>query len=242
MVRFYRLKLVALIAVCILLRATLSAALAQESDKVVIPAGTKFQASLQTPISSKISEVGDFISVTLLVPLQVSDHYVLPRGTEITGKITQVSPATRSKRRAEIYAMFNEMTTSYGAEPVFVSVAAADDVADDEKIKTDSEGKLKANSSTGKDLENAAKGATLGSVATTPVAIATHSVGPAIAGPMVGAMAGLLLSKGKDIRLPVGTIFRMRFDRDAVLPASQFTRAPVRPQASPPDKSNESGK
>ncbi len=242
MCRIPRHRFVALIATTGIILVTLSNGLGQEPDKVVIPAGMRFQASLQTPISSKISEVGDFISVTLTVPLQVSDRYVLPRGTEITGKITQVTAATRSKRRAEIYAMFNEITTSYGAEPVFVSVAAADDVANDEKIKTDSEGKLKANSSTGKALENAAKGATLGSIASTPAAIATHSVGPAIAGPAAGALAGLLLSKGKDIRLAVGTVFRMKFDRDTVLPASQFTRAHVRPQPLPPDHSTETSK
>jgi len=238
-----RLKSVALIAATGLLLITLSVALGQEPDKVVIPAGTKFQASLQTPISSKISEVGDFISVTLTLPLQVSDRYVLPRGTEITGKITQVTAATRAKKHpAEIYAMFNEITTSYGSEPVFVSVAAADDVANDEKIKTDSEGKLRANSSKGKALENAAKGATLGSIASTPAAIATESVGGAIAGPAAGALAGLLLSRGKDIRLAVGTVFRMKFDRDTVLPASQFTRAPNRTHPLPAEHSNETSR
>ena len=229
------LRMIAIIAAAGLLGPSSFYVLGQESDKVVIPACTKFRALLQTPISSKISEVGDPIAVTLLVPLVVNERYLLPRGTEITGKITQVTPATRSKRRAEIYAMFNEITTSYGSESVLVSVASADDVANDEKIKTDSEGKLKANSSKGKELENAAKGASLGSIASTPAAIATHSVGPAIAGPVAGAMAGLLLSKGKDIRLPVGTIFRMKFDRDAVLPASQFKLAPPKPEPSKGD-------
>jgi hypothetical protein len=214
---------------------------AQNADKIVIPAGTKFRASLETPISSKISEVGDPISISLLEPIVVEDRYVLPRGTQITGRITQVTPASRSKRRAEIYALFNEIPTSYGSEAVFVSVASADDVLNDEKIKTDAEGKLKANSSKGKDLENAAKGASLGSIATTPVAIAAHSVGPAIAGPVVGAMAGILLSKGRDIRLPVGSVFRMKFDRDAVLPVSQFRLAPAKPVLSPAPESRPPG-
>jgi hypothetical protein len=216
-------------------------AFAQSTEKIVIPAGTKFRASLQTPISSKISEVGDPISISLLEPIVVEERYVLPRGTEITGRITQVTPASRSKRPAEIYALFNEIPTSYGSEPVFVSVASADDVVNDEKIKTDAEGKLKANSSKGKALENAAKGAGLGSIASTPVAIATHSVGPALAGPAAGAIAGYLLSKGRDIRLPVGSVFRMKFDRDAVLPASQFRLAPTKPALSPASESKPPG-
>jgi hypothetical protein len=218
-----------------------SRAFAQSAEKIVIPAGTKFRASLETPISSKISEVGDPISISLLEPIVVEERYVLPRGTEITGRITQVTPASRSKRPAEIYALFNEIPTSYGSEPVFVSVASADDVVNDEKIKTDAEGKLKANSSKGKALENAAKGASLGSIASTPVAIATHSVGPALAGPAAGAIVGYLLSKGRDIRLPVGSVFRMKFDRDAVLPASQFRLAPTKPVLSPAPESKPPG-
>jgi hypothetical protein len=40
-----------------------------------------------------------------------------------------------------------------------------------------------------------------------------------------GAVAGLLLTRGKEIRLPVGTVFRMKFDKDLTLPVSA-TEAP----------------
>jgi hypothetical protein len=52
------------------------------------------------------------------------------------------------------------------------------------------------------------------------VAIATGNAGAAAAGPAAGAIAGLLFSRGKDIRLPTGTLFRMKFDKDLILPAS----------------------
>ena len=78
----------------------------------------------------------------------------------------------------------------------------------------------KADRGTGRDLEKAAQGAGIGSIGSTPIAIATHRVGPALAGPAAGAIAGILLTRGKDIRLPVGTIFRMKFAKDLTLPAS----------------------
>jgi hypothetical protein len=200
--------------------------LSQASDKVTIPSGTKFKARLETPISSKLSEVGDTIIVTLLEPMAVDAQQVLPRGTEMTGKVTFVKRAGKVKGRAEVYALINELTTSYGSEPIQVSIDAADDVANDEKIRTDEEGKLKSNKDLGDDVEDATRGASLGSLGSTPVAIATGSVGAAIAGPAAGAIAGLLLSRGKEVRLPVGTVFRMKFDRDLTLPAST---AQVRP-------------
>lgn len=202
-------------------------ALYQDSDKLIISAGTKFKTRLETPISSKLSEVGDTIIVTLLEPMAIDPHHVLPRGTEMTGKVTFVKRAGKVKGRAEVYALINELTTSYGSEPIQVSIDAADDVANDEKIRTDEEGKLKSNKNLGDDVEDATRGASLGALGSTPVAIATGSVGAAIAGPAAGAVAGLLLSRGKEVRLPVGTVFRMKFDRDLTLPASAAQLRPA---------------
>ena len=200
--------------------------LCQDTDKLTIPSGTKFKTRLETPISSKLSEVGDTIIVTLLEPMAIDSQHVLPRGTEMTGKVTFVKRPGKVKGRAEVYALINELTTNYGSEPIHVSIDAADDVANDERIRTDEEGKLKSGNNLGDDLEDGTRGASLGSLATTPVAIATDSVGAAIAGPAVGAIAGLLLSRGKEVRLPVGTVFRMKFDKDLTVPVST---AQVRP-------------
>jgi len=194
--------------------------LCQDSDKLTIPPGTKFKTRLETPISSKLSEVGDTIIVTLLEPMAIDDQHMFPRGTEMTGKVTFVKRAGKVKGRAEVYALINELTTNYGSEPIHVSIDAADDVANDEKIRTDEEGKLKSNKDLGDDVEDATRGASLGSLGSTPVAIATGSVGAAIAGPAAGAIAGLLLSRGKEVRLPVGTVFRMKFDKELIVPVS----------------------
>jgi hypothetical protein len=208
---------------------SLFSASAQSPEQVTIAEGTKFKARLETPISSKISEVGDKVIITLLEPLAIDSEYVLPRGVEMTGRITQVKRAGQIKGRAEVYALIDELTTNYGSEPIIVSIDAADDIVGDEKIRTDQEGKLKSNRDLGDDVKKAGTGATLGSIATTPAAIATHSVGPAIAGPAAGALAGLLLTRGKEIRLPVGTVFRMKFDKPITIPVSMTQRLSHRP-------------
>ena len=193
---------------------------AQTIEQVTIPAGTKFKVRLETPISSKISEVGDKIVVTLLEPLPIDSQHALPRGIEMTGQITQVKRAGQVKGKAEVYALINELTTTYGSESIVVSIVSADDYANDEKIRTDEEGKLISNRDLGDDVKKAGAGAGLGSIATAPVAIATENVGAAIAGPAAGALAGLLLTRGKEIRLAVGTVFRMKFDKPVTIPLS----------------------
>src|SRR5574342_87221 len=137
--------------------------LCQDLDKLTIPAGTKFKTRLETPISSKVSEVGDSIIVTLLEPMAIDTQHVLPRGTEMTGKVTFVKRAGKVKGRAEVYALINELTTNYGSEPIHVSIDAADDIANDEKIRTDEEGKLKSNRDLGDDVGDVTRGASLGS-------------------------------------------------------------------------------
>ncbi|MFN8005553.1 MAG: hypothetical protein U0V70_00705 [Terriglobia bacterium] len=199
---------------------------AQNPEQITIPAGTKFKARLETPISSKISEVGDRVVVTLAESVPVDSQHILPRGIEMTGKITQVKRAGQVKGKAEVYALINEMTTRYGSESIAVSIDAADDYVNDEKIHTDEEGKLKSNRDIGDDVKKAGAGAGLGSIATAPVAIATSNVGAAIAGPAAGALAGLLLTRGKEIRLAAGTIFRMKFDKPLVIPLSLTQEPP----------------
>ena len=193
---------------------------AQDAEKVTIRAGTKFKASLQTPISSKLSEVGDRIVISLADPLSLDGGHVLPTGTEMTGKITLVKRPGRVKGKAEVYALIDELKTDYGPEIIRVSVDSADDFVNEEKIKADEEGKLKSNRDLGDDFGKAAKGMGVAHLGTAPVAIATGNAGAAAAGPAAGAIAGLLFSRGKDIRLPIGTLFRMKFDKDLILPAS----------------------
>ncbi len=199
---------------------TRSAGQATTNPTLTIGAGTPFKVSLQTPLSTKLSEVGDRLYWRLYEPLRIDEKYVIPRGAEFSGRVTFVKRPGRVKGKAELYALMDGLETHYGTEPIVVSVDAADDIANDEKIRADKEGKLKSSRSIGHDLGKASQGASLGSMASVPIAITTGSLGAAIAGPAVGALAGILLTRGKEIRLPAGTVFRMKFIEDLDIPAS----------------------
>jgi len=187
---------------------------------LTIQAGTKFKASLQTPVSTKLSEVGDLLYWTLYEPLRIDREHVLPRGMELSGRVTFVKRPGRVKGKAQLYALMDGLETYYGTESIAVSVDVADDLIEDEKIRADEEGKLEANPDLGHDLGKAERGASIGAMASVPIAITTGSLGAAIAGPVAGAIVGILLTRGKEIRLPAGTVFRMRFVQDVAIPAS----------------------
>jgi hypothetical protein len=77
------------------------------------------------------------VVVSLLEPIRIDQRTAIARGTELTGKITQMKRAGRVKGRAELYVLINELNTHYGSESIAVSVDAADDFGSDEKIKAD---------------------------------------------------------------------------------------------------------
>lgn len=207
---------------------------ATPEQTLTIQAGTRFKASLQTPVSTKLSEKGDHLYWTLYEPLRIDEEHVLPRGMELSGRVTFVKRPGRVKGKAQLYALMDGLETHYGTEPIAVSVDAADDIFQDEKIRADDEGKLKANRDVGHDLGKAQQGASIGSMASVPIAITTGSLGAAIAGPVVGAIVGILLTRGKEIRLPAGTVFRMRFVQDLPIPASVAEFRPARAARSEP--------
>ena len=199
---------------------TPSARGAAPDQTLTIQSGTRFKASLQTPVSTKLSEVGDLLYWTLYEPLRIDKEHVLPRGMELSGRVTFVKRPGRVKGKAQLYALMDGLETYYGTEAIAVSVDAADNVMEDEKLRADEEGKLKANRDIGHDLGKAQQGASIGSMASVPIAITTGSLGAAIAGPVAGAIVGILLTRGKEIRLPAGTVFRMKFVQDVAIPAS----------------------
>jgi type IV secretion system protein VirB10 len=206
----------------IVLLLSITSTSAQTDQNITVRAGTKFKARLETPISSKLSEPGDNVIVTLDEPILLDNGRVVPRGMEMTGKITSVKRPGRVKGRAELYALINQLKTQYGSETIFVSIDSADDFLHEEKLPTDAEGKLKSEKDLGDDAEKARRGASFGAVVSVPVALANqgHNVGAAIAIPAGGALAGILLSRGKEIRLNAGSRLRMKFDKDLVLPIS----------------------
>lgn len=202
----------------------------RSTDNAVLAEGTMAKLSLQTQLSSKLTEVGDEVRATLYEPVRSEDgRVIIPRGTEFIGRVTQVQAAKRPQKEASLTVVFDKARMSYGIEKVSTVVTAMDDYGNDEKLKAkDGEGKVGAGRSGGRTARNAGAGAGIGGLGGVLVGAAGGGIGGAVGAIGAGAVGGVLMTKGNDIKLQPGTILRIRFERSLNVPVFETDRASSR--------------
>lgn len=196
------------------------------SASIIIAQGATAKISLQTQLSSKISEVGDEVIGVLYEPVRSADGRIaIPRGTEFIGRVAQVQAAKRPQKEATMTIVFETMRMSYGTEKISTVVTAIDDFANDEKMRSkDEEGKVGAGKSGSRTAKNAGIGGGLGSLGGMIIGAAGGGVGGVVGGVGAGVLGGVLMTKGNDIKLAPGTILRIRFEHNVNLPAFETGR------------------
>lgn len=189
---------------------------------VTIPAGTLVSIELQEPLNSKINERGDEVYAVLFHSLNIDGNLILRKGTEFRGHITQVSPAKRGQQQASMSIVFDQISLpTIGIQKIDTRLKAIDDYANEKKIRADDENSVKGGRSGSRTVDNAIKGSILAGVAE-PVILATTGSG-AITGtsPLGGAIAGVLITKGEEIRLNAGTVFRLEITKSIIVPTNR---------------------
>jgi hypothetical protein len=195
-------------------------------DDILVAQGSTAKLSLQTRLSSKLNEVGDEVIATLYEPVRGADGRVaIPRGTEFTGRVTQVQAAKRPQKEATMAVVFETMRMPYGVEKVTTVVTAIDDYANDSKMKSkDGEGQVGGGHSGERTAKNAGIGGGLGGLGGVIIGAAGGGLGGLAGAAGAGVLGGVLMTKGNDIKLEPGTILRIRFERDLALPAVETER------------------
>jgi len=193
---------------------------------IMVAQGATAKLSLQTQLSSKISEVGDEVIAVLYEPVRSADGRVaIPRGTEFIGRVTQVQAAKRPQKEATMTIVFETMRMSYGTEKISTVVTAIDDFANDEKMRSkDDEGKVGGGKSGSRTAKNAGIGGGIGSLGGVIIGAAGGGLGGVVGGVGGGVLGGVLMTKGNDIKLAPGTILRIRFEHEVALPAFETAR------------------
>ena len=206
--------------------------MAQGAREATIEAETRARIVLQSQISSKLNEPGDSVHATLEEPIYVNGQMVLRQGTPFHGRVTEVTPAGRGQKNGKITIIFERITMPWGEEPVTVAITAIDDWTSDEKRKADEEGEVKGGRSGRRTAENVQRGATIGGAGALGAILLGGS--PAAAGAALGGgmLGGLLLTKGGDVRVTPGAIFRIKFVKPITLPVAQASASPLQ-QADP---------
>jgi hypothetical protein len=171
---------------------------------ITVPAGTQIPLKLAQGISTKSAKVGDAVYAETVFPITANDRIVIPAGTYVQGRISEVRRPGRVKGRAEFLMHFTTMIYHSGYTVMLPGAVENVPGADQQRIKGP-EGTIQQEGTKGKDAGTVAKtagvGASVGS-------IAGRSVKGAGIGGAAGAAAGLaavMLTRGPDINLPPGT-------------------------------------
>jgi hypothetical protein len=173
----------------------------------VIPKGTVIPIQLLTKISTKTLKEGDGVYGMTVFPITINNEIIIPVGSNIRGKVTQVQRPGKMKGKAGLALSFQTLILPSGSTiPLYASLAGSSDAA------TTAEGKLQGDSSVGEDATTIAKTTAVHAVIG-GVVNGQHSarVGAA-AGAGVG-LATVLLTRGKDIVLDRGSTLEIVLDR-----------------------------
>jgi len=173
----------------------------------VIPKGTRIPIQLQSKLTTKTLKEGDGVYGMTVFPITVNNEILIPVGSWIQGKITQVQRPGKVKGKAGLALSFQTLILPSGSNiPLYASLAGTSEA------ETTAEGKLKGDSSIGEDA------ATIAKTTAVPAGIGgiVNGAHGARAGAGLGAGAGLatvLLTRGKDIVLDKGTTLEIVLDR-----------------------------
>lgn len=211
---------------------------AASTEKIVVPAGTRFGVSLENGISTRNAKPGDSIYLRTVFPITQSNRIVIPVGSYLRGSLVDSKRPGKIKGKGEFRLRLDTLILPNGYT---VQLNAAPRQADSGGKETmDEEGKVTGPSAKGKDVgtvaETTATGAGIG-------AIAARSAKGAGIGAGIGAVAGLaavLLTRGPEAELPRGSTLDVVLERDLSLDGAQIQyrdvgqALPVTPPPPPP--------
>jgi len=177
-----------------------------------VPAGTDIEASLQSALSTRTSQVGErFVAITTQPVRDVNDQIVIPTGARINGQVTESEegktlPTLRG--RGKLNLRFESITLPSGATvPISATLISVNQSGGNGSVNSEGEVQSSTKGST------AAKGVGVGAAVGT---IAGLILGGPFKGLAIGAIAGggyVLATKGKDVELPENTGFKIRLDQ-----------------------------
>src|SRR5215213_2141557 len=163
-----------------------------------LQAGTTIQVKMDNEINSKVSSVNDTFTVTVSKPLIVRETEILPVGTIIEGRITNVKPASLGGVGGSFEVKFETLRLINGAKrPI-------------EAVLTNQE---KPKSSNTRNIVSVIGGTALGAL----IGTASNKENGALIGAGIGAGAGTsaaIFRKGKEARIKTDEQIEIRLKKD----------------------------
>jgi len=178
-----------------------------------LPPDTVISVQMNGTLSSRTAHVGDKFTATVTVPVYANGRTVVPAGSIIEGRVTQVTPAKRMNRSGTIAIDFDDLVFPNGTSVGLVGSLTSDDPETrrriDDESRVSGEGNKRPSVFIG---GGGAIGAVLGGIA--------GGGKGAVVGGVVGAGAGvasILLSKGEEAQVPSGTPFGVQIKQELIV-------------------------
>jgi hypothetical protein len=220
--------LIVVLSLILTMQSALAAPLSANAKTKRIPAGTRFQLQLVSPLTS-YSGTGAAFSAVLLRDNVAESDVILPMGSLVRGNVTKIVPAKRMSHGAVLYIDFDHVVTPNGRQlPLSLSMVGRTDLTYDggligsrgykDAIVEDwhnAVGITKGAVDWGNDTFEDFAGGYL-RVITVPVA----AIGGGIGG---GAyytyeIFADMIKKGKQVNLPKGTVIEVILDQPVDVP------------------------
>ena len=176
---------------------------------VVVPAGTVIPITLTSRISTKYAKDGDGIYGKTAFPVTVKNKIVIPEGSYVRGKITEVKRPGRVSGKPELTLNFQALILPSGITlDIYTSLGGTSGAG-----AKKGEATVQGDASKGDDAKTvggaAAEGGLIGVIAGSGKGAAVGGAGGAAVG-----TAAVLLSRGKDLVLEPGTTIEIVLDRE----------------------------
>lgn len=182
-----------------------------------LPQGTEIKIKLLDTVSTQRNERGDRVRAEVMEDILVGRQVGIPKGTRIIGEIAALRRPGRIKGRAEMTLTFKELELPGGQRiPIEATVVSIEPRSDSE---VQDEGTIQGEASKGEDAQRVGTAAGIGAVIGVLTGGRRGAQSGAAAGGITG-VAGILLTRGRDLRLYSETELLVRLDKEVVLPTN----------------------
>lgn len=186
---------------------------------IAVPADTVIPLRLNQGLSSRTAQQGDAFTASVTAPVVVDNSVVIPQGSIVHGRVTEVMRAER-RQNGTIAVAFNKLELpSTEKVEIHGSLTSLENEKGEEE-KVGQEGEVEGKSTTKRNVVFIGGGAGAGAAVG---AIAGGGKGAGI-GAAVGAglgTLGALVAKGNDVQVASGSEIAMALDREISIPLAR---------------------
>jgi hypothetical protein len=161
-----------------------------------VPSGTELDVRLDRELNSDTAQVEDRFTATTAADLYQGNDVLIPAGSRLRGVVSSVQKATRTERKGSMTVAFDQLTVNGRTYPIHATVTQA---IESEGIKGE----------VAKIGAGAGVGAILGGI--------IGGTKGALLGILIGGGGTIAATEGKDVKLPPGTLLRIRMEQPVLI-------------------------